>query len=520
VDDDRALPPEPGRARASSAGRTGAHGPPQSDGWPSAHGSDSRGADSNGADRRGTDAKGQRNAAEKSRRLAGAVGRGAASASRIAARGSTRAARATARRVGAAARAEGAGESGLARVLGLHAVSAAGDALVLLSLATTVFFSVPVGEARSRVALYLLVTMLPFSVMAPIIGPLLDRFRHGRRYALALTLVTRAFLAWVMAGAVAGGQEAFALYPAAFGHLVASKAYGVARAAATPRVLPPALSLVTANSRVLLGGIAAVTVATPIGVGLMRLTGPEWSLRLAFLVFAVGTGLALALPARVDASAGERPARLTTTRGNVTEDSPGLTGRRTRWGIGPQVVLGLRGAAALRWFTGFLTFFLAFTLRTEPLSDRLPPLGVIGLVVTAAGIGSTIGTSLGAVLRRLTPEVVVTAVLLLAAAGAAASAVAYGLVTILVTGLCAGLAAALGKLALDALVQREVPEEVRTSAFARSETVLQLAWVIGGGVGIALPLTGRWGLALAAAVLSAVLIATVQAAMAGRRQPA
>jgi CubicO group peptidase (beta-lactamase class C family) len=115
---------------------------------------------------------------------------------------------------------------------------------------------------------------------------------------------------------------------------------------------------------------------------------------------------------------------------------------------------------------------------------------------------------------------VVTAVLLLAAAGAAASAVAYGLVTILVTGLCAGLAAALGKLALDALVQREVPEEVRTSAFARSETVLQLAWVIGGGVGIALPLTGRWGLALAAAVLSAVLIATVQAAMAGRRQPA
>src|SRR5207253_2705627 len=78
-------------------------------------------------------------------------------------RGTARAARATARRVGAAAGAEGAGESGLARVLGLHAVSAAGDALVLLSLATTVFFSVPVGEARSRVALYLAVTMLPFS---------------------------------------------------------------------------------------------------------------------------------------------------------------------------------------------------------------------------------------------------------------------------------------------------------------------------------------------------------------------
>jgi hypothetical protein len=277
---------------------------------------------------------------------------------------------------------------------------------------------------------------------------------------------------------------------------------------------------VTANSRVLLGGIAAVTVATPVGAGLMRLTGPEWSLRLAFLVFVAGTGLALALPARVDSTVGERPARLTTTRGTVHEDSPGLTGRRTRWGIGPRVVLGLRAAAALRWFTGFLTFFLAFTLRTEPLSDRLPPLGVIGLVVSAAGLGSTIGTSLGAVLRRLTPELVVTAVLLLAVAGAAASAVAYGLVAVLVTGLCAGLAAALGKLSLDALVQREVPEEVRTSAFARSETVLQLAWVVGGGVGIALPLSGRWGLGLAAAVLTAVLVVTGRSAWAVRRPAA
>jgi predicted MFS family arabinose efflux permease len=184
------------------------------------------------------------------------------------------------------------------------------------------------------------------------------------------------------------------------------------------------------------------------------------------------------------------------------------------------VVLGLRGAAALRWFTGFLTFYLAFALRTDPLSDRLPPLGVIGLVVTAAGLGSTVGTSLGAVLRRLTPELVVSAVLLLAAAGATLSAFAYGLVTVLVTGLCAGLAAALGKLALDALVQREVPEEVRTSAFARSETVLQLAWVVGGGVGIALPLSGRWGLALAAAVLAAVLAVTARSAWAARRPTA
>ena len=161
-----------------------------------------------------------------------------------------------------------------------------------------------------------------------------------------------------MASAVAGGKEAFALYPAAFGHLVASKAYQVTRAAATPRVLPRGLSLVTANSRVLLGGIVAVAVGTPIGAGLMKLTGPEWSLRLAFVVFAIGTGLALALSPRVDSSVGEVGARLSSAE---HDDTP-QRGGTARWSIGPRVVLGLRAVAGLRAFTGFLTLFLAFAL--------------------------------------------------------------------------------------------------------------------------------------------------------------
>ncbi|MBW8767552.1 MAG: MFS transporter, partial [Geodermatophilales bacterium] len=60
---------------------------------------------------------------------------------------------------------------------------------------------------------------------------------------------------------------------------------------------------------------------------------------------------------------------------------------------------------------------------------------------------------------------------------------------------------ALGKVALDAIIQREVPESLRASAFARSETVLQLAWVIGGALGIALPPTGWLGFTVAAALL-------------------
>jgi hypothetical protein len=60
---------------------------------------------------------------------------------------------------------------------------------------------------------------------------------------------------------------------------------------------------------------------------------------------------------------------------------------------------------------------------------------------------------------------------------------------------------ALGKVALDAIIQREVPESQRASAFARSETWLQLSWVVGGGIAIALPTIGWLGFTVAAALL-------------------
>ncbi len=168
-----------------------------------------------------------------------------------------------ARGVRRATHAHGAGESGLGKLIELHAVNSAGDVMITIALASTVFFSVPTDEARGRVALYLAVTMAPFALLAPVIGPLLDRVPHGRRAAMAGAMLARALLALTMSGAVAtGGLE---LYPAALGVLVASKAYGVVRSAVVPRLLPPRISLVKANSRVTLAGLLATGVAAPIG---------------------------------------------------------------------------------------------------------------------------------------------------------------------------------------------------------------------------------------------------------------
>src|SRR4051812_17913462 len=212
------------------------------------------------------------------RRAGAATGRGV----RNAGAATGRAARYLLRQARRASQAEGAGASGLSRLLELHAFNAAGDAAVAISLAGTLFFQVPTEQARGQVALFLGLTMLPFAVVAPLIGPVLDRFGHGRRWAIGATMAVRAFLCWVLADAVAG--DSTGLFPAALGVLVASKAYGVTRAAAVPRVAPEALGLVRANSRMSLAGMTGAAVSAPLAL-LASLAGPQWSLRYAFVVF-------------------------------------------------------------------------------------------------------------------------------------------------------------------------------------------------------------------------------------------
>jgi hypothetical protein len=117
---------------------------------------------------------------------------------------------------------------------------------------------------------------------------------------------------------------------------------------------------------------------------------------------------------------------------------------------------------------------------------------------------------------------VIGVALTLVTAAAIGGAFLYGVASVLTVAAVAGLAQSLGKLSLDAVVQRDVPEAVRTSAFARSETLLQLGWVVGGGLGLALPLDGGIGLGFAATGLIVVLVITLRSARThsrARRQP-
>jgi hypothetical protein len=406
------------------------------------------------------------------------------------------------RRITDASRADGAGESGLTRLIWMHAAHYAADAMIAVCLAGTIFFSAARSEQRLQVALYLLVTMAPFALVAPFIGPALDRLRRGRRLALASTGMGRAVLAWIMAAQFDNG---IALYPAAFGALVLSKAYAVLRGACLPRVLPPGMSLVSANARMSMFGLGAATVGGALLAGVINLSDSyPPALRLTAGVCVAAGVLSLRLPATVDSSAGEQP---------VPPTVVGARNRAGRLSMGPHVVTALRAGAALRGLSGFLTLFLAFWIQ-QTETGTTAAVALAGLVGGAAG-GAVVGTALGARMPMTHPDPVLLGSIGGVAAIAVVAALSFSLGTALLVVAAAGVGNALGKLCLDAIIQREVPEGQRASAFARSETLLQLAWVAGGGLGIALPSNGALGLAVAAALLVVAFALTVV----GRRRP-
>jgi MFS family permease len=386
----------------------------------------------------------------------------------------------------------GARESGLTGMSDLNVFNAAADAMVTVALASTLFFAVPAGQARGKVALYLLTTVAPFALIAPVVGPLLDRFGRARRVSLGVTLVARAILAWVLAGHAGG----LSIYPLALGSLVGSKAFGVARSAVTPRIVPPGASLVIVNSRLQLSSTLGSVVMAPVAAGISYALGFRMLLRITALIYLASLLALRNLPAHVDTSPGPdehfasglsqavvgAPVKASRLLGNV----PGA----------------LRGVLPLRALVGFLTLFLAFYLRASGHGTT-----ALGFLAGAVAAGNTLGLLIGRAAGRKRPEALIRVSNVLALLSAIAAAVFFSFGGALGLAAVASFTTVMAKLALDAIIQRDVAESVRSSAFGRSETFVQLAWVFGGAIGL-IPFTGRIGfIVVAVAMFFAVLTA-------------
>ena len=159
------------------------------------------------------------------------------------------------------------------------------------------------------------------------------------------------------------------------------------------------------------------------------------------------------------------------------------------------MAFALRANCGPRWLSGFLTMFMAFLLRENPIGGWEHRRCCSAIVIGAAGARQHARASSSARCSSGSTRPLTVVLALAGRRGVAAGRRAVlRLVALALLGLTAGLAQSLAKLSLDSTIQRDVPERVQASAFARSDTTLQLAWVIGGFVGIAMPLMPRLGL--------------------------
>jgi MFS family permease len=433
----------------------------------------------------------------------GAPSRPAVALTKAAAVRTHQAARVVTRKVISASKSDGAEESGLTALIWNQVLSYGTDAMITVALAGTVFFGASTHAQRGNVLLYLLITMAPFAVVAPVIGPALDRLQHGRRWTMAGTAIGRAVLALIMA---AHPTDLLVLYPCALGSLVLSKAYAVVRAAAAPRLVPEGMTLTSANARLSIFGLGSTLVlGGAIGI-VIKITGSySMGLWITAIGFAVCAFFAFRLPAQVDSAPdATRQARAQARAGPRVRVAK--LDRLRSWatrGFNPYLVIALQGECALRLLSGLLTIYLAFYV--ESTTHGLAAAAQLGAVIGAAGVGNFAGTAIGTKLRMARPEYVIVASVAIAAAVCIIAAIVFSILFAVLGMFVSAVGNALSKIALDALIQRDVRERLRSSAFARSETFLQLAWVVGAAIGVLLPSKSQIGGAIGFWVAGAVM---------------
>ncbi|HJM28938.1 MAG: MFS transporter [Acidimicrobiales bacterium] len=393
------------------------------------------------------------------------------------------------------------------RLSRVHALCAAGDAMITVALAGSLFFSIDPSAARWRVGLYLALTIAPFAVVSPLIGPVIDRYAGGRRLMIIAINLGRVITAILM---VANLDSLF-LFPLAFTILVLQKSYAIAKAAVVPTTVSTHEELVEKNARLaFLSGLAGFAGAAPSALAQL-IGGPSWSVILAAITFSFAVIASLKLP----------KSKIATTPEQEQE-------REELRSVG--IIRASNGMGVLRGVIGFFTFLVAFAYRggtddldlsgvgtsvgtklhEELLGTDLGASGTsaiaLGAVVAFSVTGGLIGSIIAPKLRaRISEERMLLGALLTTTVAAVLGLWSGGISGALLVGFAVGLSVSSGKLAFDSIVQRDAPDANYGRSFARFETRFQLMWVFGALIPVIFTLPARLGflvLAIAAGFAS------------------
>lgn len=349
-----------------------------------------------------------------------------------------------------------------------HALLTASDAIMAVALADSMFLSVDPGAARTKVMLFLALSMAPFAIVGPMIGPRIDRIKGGQRTVILAVALLRGV---TMAG-MAFNYDSLTLFPLAFAALVLSKTYAVSKSALVPLVVESENELVDANSKLgKTAGIVGFAAAVP-----------------AYILQFFGTGITLFLSALVCAWAFASALALPRDKKINLEPETDLQHRELH------SIRVLRAAMMMRicrLSAGFMFFQLAFWLRKSDAGTAWFGFSVgVGALCTLAAnwTAPRLRQHINVDTMLLAP---VTAIALVGMYAGWAGSIVSGIV---LTGVVNG-SGAICRLAFEATIQREAPDANRANTLAKFETSNQLAWALAGLVPVVLSLSGSVGFA-------------------------
>ena len=379
--------------------------------------------------------------------------------------------------------------------------------MITVALAGSLFFSIDPSAARFRVTLYLLLTMAPFAIVGPLIGPALDRFRGGRRPMILAINASRAFVALLMIS----NMDSLLLFPLAFVMLILQKSYGVAKASMVPIILAKEEQFVGGNARLALVGSVCGFIGAGPALLANLLGGSSWTVGLAMVVYVLAALSSLSLP-----------------QGRVAPKSAGDDESNKLRGIGIRRAASATGT--LRGIVGFMTFLAAFAfrggaddvdlsgvgkafgagirhaLRGDVASDA-SPVWKLGFVAALTVCGFLVGSLLAPKLRdRFREEVIIATALVGLFVVGLLAAWGGGFGSTLLLALGVGMTASAGKLSFDSIVQRDAEGANHGRAFAAFETRFQIFWVLGALIPVVIPIPARIGFILIAVAAAAAVM--------------
>ncbi|PZS36442.1 MAG: MFS transporter [Pseudonocardiales bacterium] len=369
-------------------------------------------------------------------------------------------------------------QQGFRRLYAARLLGQFGDGVFQASLAGAVLFNPERQAHAADVAAAFAALLIPYSLVGPFAGVLLDRWRRQR--VLLVANVLRAFGVLIIGAEILGGLHGQPFYASALVVISVNRFYLSALSASLPHVVDMR-ELVTANALSTTSGAVATAIGGVGAIGVRTLIGGSDA---SYAAIAIAAAVPYLLAAAVVRGFGgddlgpddvERSRRET-----VAEVARGLVagGRHVRARKAALYALVTIGVHRLAY--GVSTICTLLLYRNYFRDDGFFRAGLTGLgqIVGAVAIGGGLAAVLTPVASRRLGLVRWPALLLL---GSGLVEVALGLPftlpSFLVAALVLGFAAQGIKICVDTLVQQQIEDEFRGRVFSLYDSVFNLTLV-------------------------------------------